>query len=170
MGADAVITFIPLQYQFLAKFIVLLALAASAAFGAWYVTSNHYEGVIAQHALNDAEAVKAELLRQQKLLTERAEQTRLAEEQHAKDQLTINNLAGKLSRVQVNLPKCGGAVPGAGQASANPDGTGGLAAARADEYLAAAQREIQDIGQRCAQLNIDAIAANNKQLNNTVKP
>lgn len=156
------IPFIPLQYQFLAKFIVIGTLAAIISFGTWYVTSDHYEAVIARHAASDAAAVQTELLRQQKLAAKRAEQTRIAEEQHAKDQLVINRLGTQLAGVQVHLPKCGSAVSGAGQAGTGSNGSSGVATARADEYLAETQREIQAIGQRCAQLNIDAIESNRK--------
>jgi len=165
-----VIPFVPLQFQFLAKFVLILAIAGIGGFAGWRLTSDYYQSEIFRlRAENDA-AVMAELQRQQKLTQDRAELTRLAEEQHAKDQLAINHLGAQLAGVRVQLPTGCGTMPGTAAAGANPDGTGGLATARADEYLAAAQRAIQDIGQRCAQLNIDAIAANNKQLNNTVKP
>ena len=154
---------IPLQYQFLAKFILLLMIAGAAAYGAWYVTSDHYQAIIARQQVAVDKAVQDQLLRSQQILTERAERTRLAEEQHATDQLVINRLNHTLAGVRVKLPETGcDPVPGTGQTAADSNHAGGLAAARADEYLAAAQRAIQDIGLRCATLNSEAREANGR--------
>ena len=155
------IPFVPLQWQFLAKFILILATACLGGFSGWWVTSDYYQAEFNALKAANSNAVNAELMRQQKMMTDRAEQSRFAEEQHAKDQLTINRLGTELSRVRVHLPAIGcGAVPGTGQADADSNGENRLAAARADEYLEQARRAIQDIGQRCSQLNIDSIAAN----------
>jgi len=156
----------PLQYQFLAKFILILVLTGVGAIGGWRLTSDYYQSEILRlQAENDA-AVKVELQRQLKLTQDRAELSRLAEEQHAKDQLTINRLGIELSRVRVHLPAVScGAVSRAGKDATDSNRKSGLAAARADEYLDEARRAIQDNGQRCSQLNIDAIAANSRTKN-----
>jgi len=160
------IPFVPLQYQFLAKFVLILATAGLGGFAGWYVTSDHYLAEINALKVANSNAVNAELMRQQKLAGIRAEKSRLAEEQHAKDQLVISRLGNELGRVRVHLSAIGcGALPGAGQGATDSNGTGRMAAARADEYLEQARRAIQDIGQRCAQLNIDAIASNSRTKN-----
>jgi hypothetical protein len=154
--------FIPAQYQFLAKFIVVMAVAGSGAFGAWYVTSDHYQAIIAQHALSDATAVKTELQRQNKIKTDQAEKTRLAEDQHALDQLIINRLSHQPASVQVHTPKCGSAMPGAGQAAVDTNGASGVLSDRVDAAFAELQSQTGQLVERCDQLNIDAIAANNR--------
>jgi len=140
------------------KMAVALAMIAIGAFGAWYTTSDHYQKQIAEIQLAQQKVVADELAQHlaEKAAHEKA--TQLAGEQHAKDQLRINNLVSQLNGVRIRFPS-GGAMPQAGT-GANPDGACRLAAARADEYMAEAQRAINDIGARCAQLNADAIQAN----------
>jgi hypothetical protein len=152
---------IPPQWQFLAKFVLMLVIAGMGAYGAWYMTSDHYQAIIAQDRLNTIGAVQAQLLANQKLSDDRALKSRDAEVQHAKDQLVINRLNHDLAGVRIKLPETDcSTMPGTGQAAADSNHAGGVAAARADEYLAETQRAIQDIGLRCATLNSDAIEAN----------
>jgi len=158
--------FIPMQWQLLAKFLLLLAVAASAAFGAWRGTSDHYLAEI--NALNAANsnAVNAELMRQQKQVAERAEQTKLAEEQHAQDQLVINRLGNQLAGVRVKLPTVGcDSVSGAGQTTSDSNGTSRILYQRVDAAFARLQTGVGQLIQRCDQINIDAIEANSRTKN-----
>jgi len=152
---------IPPQYRFLAKFIVILVVAGSAAFGAWYVTSDHYEAIIARHALDDATTVNAELRRVQKSLDDRIETIRLAEEQHATDQITITRLGNQLAGVRIHIPSVScDPVPGISQTAAHSNGAGGILSERVDAAFAQLQSGVGQLVQRCDQLNIDAIQVN----------
>jgi len=155
------IPFIPLQWQFLAKFLTFLALMGLGSIAGWWVTSNHYQTEINALKLANSNAVNAELLRQQNLLKDRAEKIRLAEEQHATDQITINRLGNQLARVRIKLPAIScSPVPGTTQTGENPDGGSGLLYQRVDEAFAELQAGVGQLIQRCDQLNVDAIAAN----------
>ncbi len=153
----------PPEWKFFPKFIALLMVALLSVYGGWYFTSEHYQYKIANMEADVQRVTNNELARLQQMALVDAKKFRQAEEQHATDQLAITRLGAQLAGVQLKLPAhdCS-AVPGITETASNQNGTGGLAAARADEYLAEAQRAIQDIGQRCAQLNIDAIEMNAK--------
>jgi len=141
------------------KLATALSLIALGAFGAWYTTSDHYQKQIAEMQAARQTAVSEAL---SQYLSEKAahdKAVQLAGDQHAQDQLRINNLTSQLGSVHIHFPS-GGAVSEGGTAPQGADGTCRMAATRADEYLAEAQRSINLIGQRCAQLNIDAIQAN----------
>jgi len=153
--------FVPLQWQFLAKFILILAIACLGGFAGWWVTSDYYQAELNALKVANSNAVNAELLRQQKLAADRAEQTRIAEEQHAKDQLVINRLGSELGRVRVHLPAIGcGALPGAGQGATDSNGTSRIFSERVDESFARLQSGVGQLVQRCDQLNIDTIQMN----------
>lgn len=93
--------------------------------------------------------------RERDALVAYAERVKQGVEQHDKDQKTITNLAADLKRVRIHMPTvC---------TTKNPDGTGGMASARIDDYMAEAKRSIDAIGERCAKLNADAIRANTLQ-------
>lgn len=79
------------------------------------------------------------------------------------DEITIKAARNKLRAVELQVRSCGGTLPGTPASTSDSDGTGGLAVARINEYLDDARRAIDDIGERCAGLNADAIRAN--QLN-----
>lgn len=136
---------------------IVIALLVSAA--VWKAASDHYGKIIATMEAGRADAVAKEQANQ---LAEKAAKDKIihdAGEQHAKDQLLINALSSKPNSVRLHLAG-GGAMPKAGASTGNSSGTCGVASTRIDEYLAEAQQAINDIGQRCAQLNIDAINAN----------
>jgi len=141
------------------KIATALGLMLLGAFGAWYTTSDHYQKRIAEMQKAQQTAVAEALTAQLAAAAAHDKQLHDAGDQHAKDQLLINSLTSQLGRVHINFPS-GGAVPQGGTGTGNQDGDCRVAAARADEYMAEAQRAINDIGQRCAQLNIDAIQSN----------
>jgi len=105
--------------------------------------------------------VNAELMRQQKLAGIRAEKSRLAEEQHATDQLSINRLAGDLNGLRVKLARIScGTLPRTDENTANQDRGTGLLYEAADTAFANLQRGDDEDFQRCDQLNIDATQVN----------
>ena len=138
----------------------ILAVAISlTAYGTWYATSDHFEKIAAQKQVETDNAVQAQLIKNQQQQTAHELVVKQSEEQHAKDQLTLNDLAASTNRVQLHIIRtC--PVPDTSPASANTNAASGVAPDRTDEYLANAQRSINAIAQRCAQLNIDAIQAN----------
>jgi len=149
------------EWKFLAHVVVIVPIIGLSVYGTWYVTSDHYQKVIAEQQVKEDEAARQQLEHLRLLATEHAEKSRQAEEQHAADEITITRLGNQLAGVRIHIPSVScGAVSGTSQTAADSNGTSGMAAARIDEYLAEAQRAIQDIGQRCAQINIDAIKAN----------
>ena len=141
------------------NWIILLVGMTVGAVPSWWVTSTYYQGVLS-----------AEHEQQQRLVIEQQEQNRLdflayakritdSGAQHDKDQATLNRLAANARRVRVTLPnRC--PVSTATQAATDQDRDAGLAAERANEYLAQARQSIQELGQRCAELNIGAIRMN----------
>lgn len=80
------------------------------------------------------------------------------------DEITINDARTKLRAVKLQVRACGSTLPGTPASTSDTDGTGELAAARINEYLDEARRAINDIGERCARLNADAIRANRLNL------
>ena len=154
---------IPPQWQFLAKFILILAITCIGGFSGWWVTSNYYHAEINALKAENSNAVNAELQRQQKLMADRAEQSRRAEAQHALDQLIINRLGTELSRVRVYVPSVGcGTMPGTGQAATDSNGASRVLYQRVDAAFAELQSGVGQLIQRCDQMNVDAIAANTK--------
>jgi len=133
---------------------------AGGAFPSWWVTSTYYGGVISR----EHEAA-------QKMVIEQQEQNRLAllayakritdsGAQHDKNTRTIRTLNRELDGVRVTLPTC--PVPGTTEGGADNGGRAGVAAATVDEYMDEAKRAIDDIAERCATLNIDAIRQNGR--------
>jgi len=80
--------------------------------------------------------------------------------QHDKNTRTIRTLNRELDGVRVTLPTC--PVPGTTEGGADNGGRAGVAAATVDEYMDEAKRAIDDIAERCATLNIDAIRQNGR--------
>jgi len=81
-------------------------------------------------------------------------------DQHAKEQLAANDLFVALGRVRVTTPICSCAGTEAAAGSADSNGASGVATFGDDEALAVVKREMDKIGQRCAQINLDARQAN----------
>lgn len=140
--------------------IAAAALIGAGAYGSWYVTSNRYEKILAEEHLQQSDAVQNQLIENQKVAAAHAAQIKTAEEQHAKDQLTLNNLRNQLGSVRIHIPIGGCTKPGTGQAGADPDGTAGILSGRVDAAFADLQAGVDRLTARCDQLNIDAIQAN----------
>jgi len=136
-----------------------LAIVVLLCYGTWYATSDHYQRIIAENAVKADKAVRDQMERNQKLMADLAEQRRAAEEKHAKDQLAIDDLAGKLGRVYVHIPGCG-TVPATGQTGTGADGGGGVLPATVDGLFGRLQERVSALVLRCDQLNIDAIKLN----------
>lgn len=143
------------------KIGLAIGLAALIAFGTWYATSDHYEKLIAQKQILVGKAVQAQLQANQDLLAANAALRSKAEENHAKDQLVVNDLTARLDGVRVHIPTCRGAMPTADATSKNPDGGCGLLSDRVDAAFERLQEGVGVLILRCAQLNIDAIQSNN---------
>jgi hypothetical protein len=143
------------------KMIILLVSCAASAFGTWYITSDHYQKVIAQHQVELDKAVDAERGKNVKELADSAAKFKLAEEQHAKDQLLINQRDAYIDGVRIHIPTSCGAVPSPAKSGANTDGSADVFSRRVDEAFRHLQEGVeQRIVIRCAQLNIDAIQSN----------
>lgn len=142
------------------KIAAALALLAAACYGTWYVTSDHYQKVIDDNQIAADKAVQKQLTENQKLLAENLSLRTSAEEDRAKNQLITNSFAAKLGSVQFHYAGCQRALK-AGASAQDTDGSAGVADQRINTDLADAKRQIDAIGERCAQLNNDAIEANN---------
>jgi hypothetical protein len=125
----------------------------------WYITSDHYQKQIVEIQLGMATATQTQLLADQQALIEEAAKRKLAEEDHAKDQLYINNLHDDAKRVQIHSI-CGGAMPPANKTGADPDRAARLLSDRVDAAFAELQSRVGQLVQRCDQLNIDARLSN----------
>ena len=149
-------------YAGIIKVAAIIALLVLLIAATWKATSDHYEKIIASMEAAQADAVAKMQEQQLKDAAARDKLLHDAGEQHAQDQLRINSLVFQLNGVRIHFPTGAGgsSLPQGGAASGNQNGTCRMAASRADEYMAEAQRAINDIGQRCAQLNIDAIQSN----------
>lgn len=142
-----------------ALFLVLLIL------GSYYATyryGRHVEFLTQENIRKDAVLKQQEengviVLAYTKKLTE-------GMVQREQDQITINDARTKLRAVKLQVRACGSTMPGTSATTSDSDGTGELAAARINEYLDEARRAIDDIGERCARLNADAIRANRLNL------
>lgn len=142
--------------------VFIVVLISTACYGTFFTTRLYYKHVIDTNQIAADKAVQEKLIENQKLADDLQTIRKNAEEQHAKLQLDNNSLSAVLGGVRVHLSVCRNALPKAGATGQNSDGTGGLASERADEYMADAQRQINAIAERCAQLNIDAIQRNSE--------
>lgn len=137
---------------------MFLILAVLASYYATYRYGRHVEFLKQENIRKDAVLKQQEengviVLAYAKKLTE-------GMVQREQDQITIDDARAKLRAVKLQVRACRSTLPGTPASTADSDGTGGLAAARINEYLDDARRAIDDIGERCARLNADAIRAN----------
>ena len=106
--------------------------------------------------LNRAVTVASQM--QLDAVTQQAERNQQAEVIHDKNQRIIADIANS-DRVRITIPASDCAVSEVTlNADSNP--SSGVASARVEAELDRLQREIEQIGQSCAQLNIDAIRMN----------
>lgn len=142
------------------NWIILLIGLAGGAFPAWWVTADHYQGVIAK----EHEA-------QQKLVIEQQEKNRLAllayaerivkaGADHDKNAIVVRNLRRELDRVRVQFPTC--PVPDTAEAGGDSSGAARILSNAVDVEFAAFQERTGELIERCDRLNIDAIRVNSQ--------
>lgn len=161
----AMFNLIPSQWLMVAKAVAVIGLMAATSFGTLYVARAHYSAIISSQ---EASYNAALLASAQSYIAEQAahdQDVTNAGVDHAQNQIALNALSDQLNGVRVKFPAR--ICPSAGKQSpsgSGMDGASGMADARINNALAELQRGIDSIGQRCAQLNIDAI-----QLNKSVR-
>lgn len=132
------------------RLVLLLALALFSASTSWYFTRLYY--------LNDALATQQrEQEIQYNIVVAYAERIRQGDDEHATNQVIINNLRNDLNkRVRIKLPTCNNPT------TSNKDTDGGdrLFSERTDESFARFEQRLTELAARCDQLNIDAIRNN----------
>lgn len=122
-------------------------------FATWYTTSDHYQKEIVALKLEASTAAQTATILA-------AARVKTAGEQHAEDQLTINSLNDKLTRVpRVHIPTCGDRP----QTSAHSNREAGVLSERVDAAFEKLRAGTTSLVTRCDQLNIDAIQNNNSQ-------
>jgi len=89
----------------------------------------------------------------QKKLTDQIEKSKKAEEQHDKDQSTINNLSHELNRMRVHLPTVS-------TKTSDKDVSCRAFSRKVDEEFGRLQESATVLFSQCDQLNIDAIRSN----------
>lgn len=119
--------------------LLSLAIVLGALFGS-YRYGRHVEGLV-----RDRQELK--------LMAVYVEKVKQSEEQHDKDQATINRLATGSRRVRVVFPLC----PKPGKDS---DAASRVLSDRMGELFAGFQARVGGIIEKCDQINIDAIRAN----------
>ena len=147
-------------YLFWAKIGAILGLAAAAAYGSWYITSDHYEKVIAENKVAADAKIQEQLIANQKLRDEKLKLINDSETQHEQDQLVVNNLSTQLAGMRIHIPTRGCTVPRGNKGGSDTGGGSGVLSARVDESFARLQARANELVLRCDQLNNDARRAN----------
>lgn len=142
--------------------IIMWLLSVAAIFGVLY-GSYHYGRYVEALAQSEVQSRAIQEQREVNRLALLAQSTKIinAGVQHDADQNTITSLRVQLGGVRIHLPtRC--AVPDAAIAGTDSGRIPGVAVKGVDDYMADAKRAIDDIGQRCAGINIDAIRLNSE--------
>lgn len=138
--------------------VILVVGVAAGALPAWWLTADHYQGVIAK----EHEAQQRVVIEQQEqnLATALAyaEQITKAGADHDKNTRTIRSLSRELDGLRVNFPTC--PLPGDTEAGADSGGGARALSDAVDAEFARFQRETGALVERCDTLNIDAIRSN----------
>lgn len=136
---------------------LLVGLAAGAA-PAWWLTADHYQGVIAE----EHEVMQRNVIEQQQasLVAFEAyiQRGKTAGVEHDKNASIVRNLNRELDRVRVNFPTC--AVSEATEAGTDTNGTTRILSDSVAALFARLQSRVGELGERCDKLNIDAIRLN----------
>ena len=141
--------------------VALFGAAAVSAGSAWYgyqVRDKVAKQDIQRAQLENSEAVRVAVQLQLDAIIDRSKAIQQAEAEHDKNQRIINSFT---DRVRIIVPTRSCTVSEVTIAT-DVDAASRVSSARIEEGLAEAQREIERIGQACAQLNIDAIRANDR--------
>jgi hypothetical protein len=145
--------------------LVGVAIVIAAIFGSGvYVTKDHYEAIIAKKQVETDTLMQKQQAENIKILADNVALTKAAEEQHATNQLVVNDLTQRiadLSRVRIHIPNSRPVCTG-GETSAGKDPTSGVLSDRVDELFADLQARTGKLIQQCDQINIDAIELNAK--------
>lgn len=145
--------------------IALLIGLAGGGIPAWWLTADHYQGVIAK---NEVKRQK-EIIRQQKEIIEQQEETRLgllayanrivtAGEQLEKNTIIVRNLRRERERMRIDFPVC--PVPAATGTGADSDGGARVFSDAVDALFARLQSRTGELVEECDTLNNAAIRRN----------
>ncbi len=143
-------------YEAAAKIAFYIATIAAIFGTGVYVARDHYlakiETMRADYESAYTEAVNLQLAEIQ------AHQTDVtnSENQHATDQLTINDFAFRAASMRVHIPIRGGTSDQRNTAGSDTNRAGGVFSAGVDKLFADLQGRIGSLIERCDQLNIDA--------------
>lgn len=136
---------------------LVIGLAAGAA-PAWWLTADHYQGVIAK----EHEAQQRNVIEQQEknrlAFLAYAETITTSGAQHDKDTVTIRNLARESERLRINFPTC--PVPGTTEAGADSGEAGRVLPNTVDALFERLQSRTGELVEEADFLNIDAIRMN----------
>lgn len=138
--------------------IVLLVGLALGAAPAWWLTADHYQGVIAK----EHEAQQNLVIEQQeenlKGFIAYANRLVNAEVNREKNDIVVRNLRNELGRVRVEFPVC--PMPGTTEAKEGGDEAARLLSARVDELFERLQKRAGGLVEEADELNLDAIRHN----------
>jgi len=132
------------------------AISAGSAWSGYWVRDKAAKQAIQRAQLENSEAVRVAVQLQLDAIIDRSKVIQQAEAEHDKNQRIINSFT---DRVRIVVPASSCTVSEVALAT-DSDAASRVSPTRIEAGLAEAQREIERIGQTCAQLNIDAIRAN----------
>lgn len=136
---------------------LVIGLAAGAA-PAWWLTSDHYQGVIAkEHEAQQRNVIAAQEQHRLDLLAY-ANTITSSGAQHDKDSVTISNLRRKSEWLRVNFPTC--PVSGAAEAGGNIGEAGRVLPNPVDALFERLRSRAGELVEEADRLNIDAIRMN----------
>lgn len=143
------------------NWVILLIGFAGGAIPAWWVTSEHYQKVLAEEHEQQQVLVIEQQEKNRLALLAYAERIVKAGADHDKNTRTIRNLSRELNSLRVPFPTC--PVSDTTEGGGDSGGAAGvLSDAMASEF-ATLQSRTGEIIERCDRLNIDAIRANIQQ-------
>lgn len=118
-----------------------------------------------QAAWDKAKIADAELLAKQQMRNLQTIQTQIqtiqqAEDQHDKDQATINGLATDLRGLHIHIPACPSTLSDSERTAPDTNAASGVFSAGVDTAFERLQSATGKLIQQCDTLNVDAIRAN----------
>ena len=141
------------------NFIILLVGLAGGALPAWWVTADHYQGVIAKEHEAQQQLVITQQEKNRQDLLAYANRIVKAEAQHDKDNRTVRTLRNSLDSLRhIDIPIC--PLPGTAETGTDSGGAARLLYEATNRAFAELQKGDNADFERCDTLNIDAIRAN----------
>lgn len=137
--------------------IAALVVASSTATGMG--VADHYQGKIAKEHLAMQKAATDELQRQAKEVADANKKIQAAAEQHSLDQLYVNHLTDLTHELRIHVPSSSATCRDA-KTGKDSGGEAGILSGKVDAALDKFKSGMDGLIQRCDQLNIDAIQAN----------